>query len=228
LVGLIRHLRSEATAATGAFGGDLMQFAHLVRQVLGTSPATAALEARAIEELRARVLVPLSTHNRRQVDAQLSVRVAPWLTIVPDDALTRSLITAAVRENVGLISRMRERTLQDIETHVQRYAQGGLRHESLAALLEERFGVAESRAKLIGCDQVLKSNSALTQHRQMAAGITHFTWRTSRDEAVRPEHRALEGQIFSWSNPPPIGPPGWDYQCRCTAEPVIDVDGGGF
>ncbi len=49
-----------------------------------------------------------------------------------------------------------------------------------------------------------------------------YIWRTRGDEKVRPSHAALEGQVFSWDNPPAIGHPGEDHNCRCMAEPHLE------
>jgi len=48
---------------------------------------------------------------------------------------------------------------------------------------------------------------------------THYIWRSRRDRHTRPTHRARDGQVFSWDNPPDGGHPGEDYNCRCGAEP---------
>jgi hypothetical protein len=48
---------------------------------------------------------------------------------------------------------------------------------------------------------------------------SHYVWRTVRDERVRPTHAALDGLVFSRSNPPAIGHPGREINCRCWAEP---------
>lgn len=48
-----------------------------------------------------------------------------------------------------------------------------------------------------------------------------YVWRTQHDERVRTSHRVNDGRIFSWSDPPPSGHPGEDYNCRCEAVPYI-------
>jgi len=50
---------------------------------------------------------------------------------------------------------------------------------------------------------------------------THYIWRTRGDNKVRASHAANNGRVFSWDNPPPVGHPGEDYNCRCTAEPYL-------
>jgi Phage Mu protein F like protein len=48
---------------------------------------------------------------------------------------------------------------------------------------------------------------------------THYIWRTQEDSRVRPSHRANDGKVFAWDDPPPTGHPGEDFGCRCRAEP---------
>lgn len=43
--------------------------------------------------------------------------------------------------------------------------------------------------------------------------------RTARDNRVREEHEALEGESFAWSDPPSEGHPGEPVNCRCYADP---------
>src|SRR6185436_18478971 len=89
--------------------------------------------------------------------------------------------------------------------------------------IEERYGVSESKAKMLARDQVGKFNGELTRVRQGRLGVKSFIWRTSQDERVRDSHEEKEGETYEWENPPvDTGIPGADYQCRCTAEPVIE------
>lgn len=60
----------------------------------------------------------------------------------------------------------------------------------------------------------LSLKAALQEH-----PTTHYIWRTRGDGKVRASHAANNGRIFSWDNPPPVGHPGEDFGCRCTAEP---------
>ena len=145
-----------------------------------------------------------------------------------------TVIGIDVREASGLntfIDKFVERNLTYIQDMVEQQATRlqdilieniGVRHEDIAAKIQEATGVAESRADLIARDQVLKLNAGIARNRQTSAGITRYVWTTSGDERVREEHAALEGQIFSWDSPPPPGHPGEDIQCRCIAYPLIE------
>lgn len=105
----------------------------------------------------------------------------------------------------------------------------GARHEEIADLISKRIDVSESRAKLIARDQTLKYNSSVHTAQAAAAGIEEFTWSTSHDGAVRPDHRDLDGRVFRYDDPPATNAdgdrnlPGEDYQCRCVAIPKIDL-----
>lgn len=107
----------------------------------------------------------------------------------------------------------------------------GVRVEAVKKRLQERFEIEERRAQLIARDQTLKLAGQLQEARQTQAGIKRYVWTTSDDERVRPDHAALDGTIQEWDNPPVVDKrtgrrahPGGDYQCRCTADPVLDDD----
>jgi SPP1 gp7 family putative phage head morphogenesis protein len=123
--------------------------------------------------------------------------------------------------NVSLIKNGTSDFYNDISRVVEDAHMRGLRVEVLARTIQDRYGVSDSRAALIARDQTLKLNGQITRARQQQAGITHYRWITSKDERVREEHQELEGTIHSWNAPPEPGHPGDDYQCRCTASPVV-------
>lgn len=133
--------------------------------------------------------------------------------------------------NTGLIESDLERPalLEDIASTIDVAHRAGVRVEVLTKRLRDRFDVSESRAELIARDQVLKLNGQINNERQTKLGITEYKWSTSKDERVRPMHLALDDRIFSWDDPPEVGPgrhehPGGDYQCRCVAIPIMPGD----
>jgi SPP1 gp7 family putative phage head morphogenesis protein len=144
------------------------------------------------------------------------------------------------RENVSLITRMGEDQLSQVGDILRRAQSTGSRWEDIAPEIQGRLGVGKSRAKLIARDQTNKFNSSAQQATQREAGITSYRWSTSKDSAVRgrpggvyakskEDHWALEGKIFSWSEPPLIpgtserAHPGERIQCRCVAIPVVPL-----
>ena len=133
---------------------------------------------------------------------------------------------------LGAIRAFRDRNIRLMEDAGRFYAKDvrkifetpgifGLRVEEIRKLIQDRAGVWESRAELIARDQVLKLHGEINEERQTKAGIESYTWSTSRDSRVRPEHAAMEGKTVAWSNPPEFGHPGDDYMCRCVGVPIL-------
>jgi SPP1 gp7 family putative phage head morphogenesis protein len=97
----------------------------------------------------------------------------------------------------------------------------------LRGAIEDRLEVSRAKADLLARDQVLTLNAQITQSRQQAAGITDYIWTTANDERVRDTHAELDGETFSWDDPPVTNDagdrnhPGEDFQCRCVAFPVL-------
>lgn len=129
--------------------------------------------------------------------------------------------------NSGLIKSLVPTLVKRVEKVVS--SNLGETSKTIAKRLQEETGVSASKAKLFARDQVLKLNGQLTEDRHREAGITQYEWVTSGDERVRPMHRNLNGKRFSWERPPVVSSdgrrehPGGDYQCRCVANPVIDL-----
>ncbi len=94
--------------------------------------------------------------------------------------------------------------------------------------------VAINRAQLIARTETARATASINQARAMAVGSNQYRWHNSGDGAVRESHKIykgkrLQGQIFSWDNPPTLsdgmtGHPGTFPNCRCFAEPVFETE----
>ena len=94
--------------------------------------------------------------------------------------------------------------------------------------------VTESNVKFWATDQTLQLHADLTREKHESVGIKRYFWTDSNDERVRHRHSELGelsdiGQAFEYANPPIVdvptgrrGNPGDDYNCRCTAFPVLE------
>jgi SPP1 gp7 family putative phage head morphogenesis protein len=134
-------------------------------------------------------------------------------------------ITAWRAENVGLVKSLfgdEKKKLGKILREGE-----GRRYESLAKDIEARLDVTQRKAEFLAIDQTLKLNADITRARMGAAGITEYVWTTAGDERVRPTHEELDGETFSFDDPPVTNEdgdrnnPGEDYRCRCVAYPVL-------
>lgn len=140
----------------------------------------------------------------------------------------------ALAENARLIQGVRGQRLEDVQGILSRGLQSGADVNQIAKEIRARLHISRQRALLIATDQSLKWNAALTRLRQQDAGIDRYKWSTAHDERVRPGHRALDGTVQKWSEPPIDNPatgarhhPGQAVRCRCTAIPVLDFEGDG-
>lgn len=124
-------------------------------------------------------------------------------------------------QNTDLITKLgsdqKERVQQTLYSNLSQ----GNGIEKIEEELKKSEGIGENRARLIARDQTNKFNGQLTQLRQQELGITSYVWTTSQDERVRPTHRVLDGESFTWEKGPKIGHPGSEINCRCIAQPVI-------
>lgn len=183
---------------------------------------------RRMERLAQSVAQAASEHQRQQLLRQASAALSAPLAKVVDRGL-RPRVGQFVAENVALIKSVPQRLFDEVEKELLAGLRDGQRHEQLARTLEDRLGVAESRAKLIARDQVLKFSGDLNRVRQEAMGVSQFIWRTSGDQRVREAHAERDGQVYSWADPPGDAAdpgdgafPGDGILCRCWAEPVFE------
>lgn len=199
------------------------------RSILKTLPP--AYDAR---ELR-RAWVQENTALWDKLGSELADRLAEALAQPRTDAksvaVTRA-VNKARKENVALISGLDvKQTLQLGSVFKSAQAQG-VRHETLIEQVQQITGYGQSRSRLIARDQTTKHNAAVQEAQARAAGITEYTWVCVRDEATRKMHKALDGTVHRYDQPPVTNPqgdrnnPGEDYQCRCSAMPVISLFAG--
>jgi SPP1 gp7 family putative phage head morphogenesis protein len=182
------------------------------------------LDPEFLERLATGAVVETSEFNKAEMTRQL--RAAVGVDIFLADPGLLDLVRGFVANNVALIRTIPHQLFEQVEEIVRDGIRKGRRASAIAPTIAERFGVSRRRAQFIARDQIAKANGQLTQIRQTELGIQSYIWRTSRDERVRESHRELEGTEHRWDDPPTTSEgrtvhPGEDFQCRCTAEPVI-------
>lgn len=179
--------------------------------------AKQVLHPRDLEAVAANIADKTSTFQKGQIEKQ--ARAALGVDVFRAEPNLDPVTGRFVQANVALIKSVPSQYFSDIEKTVTHGVQSGMRHEDIAKLLTERYGVAEGRAALIARDQVGKFYGKLAEVRQKSLGVTGYIWNTVHDNRVRDEHAALDGQHFEWSDPPADGHPGEAVNCRCFAEP---------
>ena len=140
----------------------------------------------------------------------------------------RSVLNNWAYDNAALIKDIPQRTLLQIRDLTVESLMSGQTvddmQQDIYDIMDERMDVTDSRARLIARDQVAKLNGQLTKERQIGIGVDSYIWRTVGDERVRDTHDMVDGNTYTWDNPPGEtdgNHPGEDYQCRCWAETIL-------
>lgn len=136
----------------------------------------------------------------------------------------QAVLQGWAEEGAALIRRLPQDQIDSLPGRLVQAVTRGERWEAVAASLQAE----RAHADLIAQDQMARLNGRITQGLQSAAGVTHYRWRTSRDQRVRESHRAVADQMWSWATGAPgvgfygeSGHPGQCGRCRCTAEAVV-------
>lgn len=141
----------------------------------------------------------------------------------------QTMLEQWVSENVDLIKTIPNQSLGKMKEIVYKNYMEGHTTTSIVKELQQQYGMDKRHARFIARDQVSKLNAKITKSQQQDAGVNHYKWSGCGDGRERDSHKALNGKIFSWDNPPETERgrrchPGEDYQCRCCAIPVFDID----
>lgn len=156
-----------------------------------------------------------------------NITVAPKLT--PEQ---RMRIAKEYTQNMHLyIKDWTDNEITALRKKVAARSLGGIRREGLVQLIQESYDVSLNKAKFLARQETNLLVTKVTQTRYESAGVKRYRWRCvagSPNHPVRPMHKKLDGQVFSWDNPPVVSEngerknPGQDYNCRCQAIPFVE------
>jgi SPP1 gp7 family putative phage head morphogenesis protein len=169
--------------------------------------------------------------SQTRLSERLGIHVEELIGIdVAPTVAERAALTAWAKEGTDLISTVGQEIVAGLDAEIMDAARRGVLTSDLRQIVADRLGVGQRHAQFIARDQIAKLNAKITESTQAAAGVTSYKWRSSRDQRTRTAHRALDGTIHRWDDPPVVDPktgrrehPGEDYQCRCVAIPVVDL-----
>ena len=161
-----------------------------------------------------------------------AVRKALGINLLDDyysGDIYKDLLEKWVSDNVDLIKTAQSNSLDKMKEIVYQNYMKGTTTTDIVKEIQRQYGMTKRHTKLIARDQMGKLNSKISQYKQQDAGIEEYIWSTAGDERVRNSHRELNGKKFRWDSPPLNSDgrrchPGEDYQCRCIALAVIDID----
>lgn len=154
------------------------------------------------------------------------------ITVVPE--LTREQrkkLASEYTENMKTyIKEWAEKEIVALRKDVQKAVFSGDRYETMVKTIQKSYGSSVSKAKFLARQETGLLMAKFKETRYLDAGAKKYKWGCvagSADHPVRPMHKALEGKIFSWQNPPIVNDkgekknPGEDYNCRCFAKPIV-------
>lgn len=165
------------------------------------------------------IMLATDRFNRQQFHAVF--RSVFGVDIFTTEPFLADLLAAWEAENINLIKSIPSQYLDQLHGKIVAAVRAGKPSKVISEVVRETFDLPRNRAKLIARDQIGKLNGQLTMARQRNIGVESYVWRTSLDERVREEHKAREGEKFSWDEPPKDGHPGNPINCRCSAEAVF-------
>ena len=202
------------------------------------------------EKSTSRFQIHKLVHKAAEVAKRASVR--DWIDIVKrslgltvykeyyDDLLSEK-INRWVANNVSYVSTLPKAQLNVLQDIIIWGYQTKQPKINVYNRIQKQLGTSKSYARMLARDQLGTLNSQIMQEEQKSMGCTKYKWKTKHDSRVRESHAELDGKIFSWDNPPEMWiitksgrrssgrfcHPGEDYQCRCVAVPVFDVEEAG-
>ncbi len=118
--------------------------------------------------------------------------------------------------------------IYDLREKVEANALRGQRAENLVKLIQDNYSTSRAKARFLARQETSLLMSKIKQQQYAGVGIKKYVWSGADDERERPDHRALNGKVFSFSDPPITDQrtgarnnPGEDYGCRCVAKPIL-------
>ncbi|MDE1905351.1 MAG: minor capsid protein [Rhodospirillales bacterium] len=147
------------------------------------------------------------------------------------DPRLQEIVKASTEQAVGLIKRIPERYLGDVQGEVMRSITSGRGMQDLVPYLTEKYQGQVKWARHVAMDQTRKSFAAINQVRLQKAGCESYRWlHTGGGQHPRKEHIEMSGKEFRWDDPPIIdrktgerGHPGAAIFCRCIAVPIFKL-----
>ena len=116
-----------------------------------------------------------------------------------------------------------------LRQEVEKAVFAGIRAESLQKVIVDRFGVSQSKAKFLAKQEISLLTSKYKQAKYQEVGVNKYKWSIS-NVRTRPDHKALNGKIFSFDDPPITNKdtgernnPGEDFGCNCVAIPIVEA-----
>lgn len=149
------------------------------------------------------------------------------------DAYELKNLARAVEHNYEMIKSI-PKYMMEILNHkytsalIEEVAKGTTSRGSFAKLLAKH---GHKQAKLIARTETAKLQTEINRTRAVNLGSVAYTWIASKDKRTRPSHKEMDRVVVFWrpDAQKPLrdnmrGDAGEFPNCRCDAEPIVDID----
>lgn len=149
------------------------------------------------------------------------------------NAFEAKVMTNAISHNFKMIKSIPQR-MKEVLHHkytselIEEVAKGTIPRGSFRKLLASH---GHKQATLIARTETAKLQTAILENRATSLGSICYEWLSSKDKRTRPSHQMMNGVIVFWrpdSQKPHldgmIGNAGEYPNCRCTPNPIVDVN----
>ena len=141
----------------------------------------------------------------------------------------RKQLTEQLTTNLDLhIQGWAKDRIPQLRKRVEENVFNGMRSDRLAKIIESEFGISKRKAAFLADQETGLLMAKYREARYQDVGVQEYIWQTAHDVRVRPDHAALNGQRFSFKNPPITNRatgdrnnPGTDWRCRCVPRPIV-------
>lgn len=142
----------------------------------------------------------------------------------------RAVVEAASQASVGLITRIPEKYLDQVQVAVMSAITTGSGLGELVPYLTKRYKGDVRHAQLTALDQVRKVSENVNAARLQSLGVEEYVWiHTGGERYPRKLHQSYSGQTFRYDDPPVIdertgvkGKPGDAIGCRCRQRAILN------
>ena len=112
------------------------------------------------------------------------------------------VIKSQIDANVDLIQSLPDEMYKSISNAIYQGVAQGDKVGSIVDQVQHITGVSLNRAKVIARDQIAKTNSLITEQRQVDLGIEEYVWQTAGDgDRVRATHRLTTARLLGGTLP---------------------------
>jgi SPP1 gp7 family putative phage head morphogenesis protein len=174
-----------------------------------------------------------------KLDAQFKQSVRN-ITLTPDISdQTRKRIADEWTNNMKIyIKNFTEAEIKKLREEIEKSVLAGERYDSMVSKIKKSYGVSENKAKFLARQESRLAKTKFEEARYGEVGVREYKWHAvngSSKHPTRPCHKKLadlsaKGKTFRWDQPPNTAEPGeaprynnpgQDFNCRCTARPVV-------